>query len=295
MTIDKPELDVLHQLRSSVASLAKLWWGFGVAFGYLAIVAVPFAWLVGGPDYVGPLAAVLLAISGRVCVWKSESYRKDAEWTIRTIELHTGIGLEVDATTLADLKFRYFKRLQRSNDFANDREYYEASGDPSPNLLTKRVRESSWWTGQLAKKASNLVFLMMAVVVFGAALVIIVGGLEVEGDVATSVSSEIFRRAYGLAICVILLLDTLSLGLKYHQLSVAAKESMGKLTALLDEGEDVGVTMLMTTVSDYQAARKEGPLIPDWFKCYHENTLQRVWDETLSISGESDSYRDRNP
>ena len=109
-----------------------------------------------------------------------------------------------------------------------------------------------------------------------------------EGEAATTTGSEIFRRAYGLAVCAIVLLDTLNLGLKYHRLSVAARESMKRLTALLDRVDDVSVPRLMTAVSDYQSARKEGPLIPDWFKRYHERSLQRVWDETLSMKGSRD-------
>lgn len=283
MTISEPDLEGLHQLRSWVFSRAKLWWGFGVAFSYLAIVAVPLAWLVGLQEWAGPLVAVMLAISGRVCIWRSESYREEAEWTIRAIELNRGIGHEVDATKLADLRSKYFRGLQKPDDSVSDGGYYEASGKPSHALLIKMERESAWWTGQLAKKASKMVFIAMGVLALASVSAIALGGLEVEGETATTIASEIFRRAYGLAICTIVLLDTLNLGVKYHRLSVAARESMERLTILLDRVDDVSVAKLMTAVSDYQSARKEGPLVPDWFKRYHERSLQRVWDETLSM------------
>ena len=291
----EPDLEDLHQLRSWVYSRAKLWWGFGVTLGYLAIVAVPVAWLVVGQEYTGPLVAVSLAILGRVCIWKSESHRKDAEWTNRAVEFYRGIGLEVDATKLADLRSKYSRKQRSQSDSVNNDEYYEASGIPSPSLLIEMARESAWWTEQLAKKASKLVFLIMSVLVLGTVLTIAVGGLEVGDETATTILSEIFRRAYWLAIFFMILLDTLSLGLKYNQLGVAAKESMEKLTALLDRVDEQSVPKLMTTVSDYQSARKEGPPIPDWFMRYHANSLQRVWDGTLSMSGESDSRSDRNP
>ena len=284
MTISEPDLEGLHQLRSWVFSQAKLWWGFGVTFSYLAIVAVPIAWLVGWQEWAGPLAAVGLAIFGRACVWRSEAYRKDAEWTIRVIELNRGIGHEVDTAKLADLKSKYFRGLQKHDDSVSDGGYYEASGKPSYSLLIKMERESAWWTEQLAKKASKMVFILMGVVALASVLAIALGGLEVEGETATTIASETFRRGYGLAICAIILLDTFNLGLKYHRLSVAARESMERL----DRVEDVSVPRLMTAVSDYQSARKEGPLIPNWFKRYHERSLQRVWDETLSIKGRRD-------
>ena len=288
MNIIEPDLEGLHQLRSWVFSQAKLWWGFGVAFGYLAIVAVPITWLVGWQEWAGPLAAVVLAISGRACVWRSEGYREDAEWSIRAIELKRGIGHEVDTAKLADLKSKYFRGLEKHDDSVSDGGYFEASGKPSHSLFIKMERESAWWTGQLAKKASKMVFLVMGCVALASVLAIALGGLEVEGETATTIASEIFRRGYGLAICVIVLLDTLNLGRKYYRLSVAAKESMERLTGLLDRADDVSVPRLMIAVSDYQSARKEGPLVPDWFKRYHERSLQRVWDETLSMKGSRD-------
>ena len=288
MTTSEPDLEELHQLRNWVFSKAKLWWGFGVAFGYLAIAAVPFAWLVGWQEWAGPLAAVALTISGRGCVWRSEDYREDAEWTIRTIELSRGIGLEVDTVKLADLKARYFRALEDQDDSVSDGGYYEASGEPSHVLLIKMERESAWWTEQLAKKASKTVFIAMVVVGLASVLAIAFGGLEVEDETATNVTSGIFRRGYGLAICAIVLLDTYNLGRKYNRLSVAARESMQRLTALLDQASEVSAHRLLTAVSDYQSARKEGPLIPNWLKRYHERTLQRVWDKTLSPNGGRD-------
>lgn len=276
-------LDGLHQLRRLVFSRAKLWWGLGVAFGYLAIVAVPFAWLVGRQEWAGPLIAVVLAISGRASVWWSEGYREDAEWTIRTIELNRGIGYGVDAAKLADLRSKYFRALQRHAGSGGHDDYYEASGDPSYALLIKMERESAWWTGQLAKKASKAVFAAMGVVVLGSILAIALGVLEAEGEAATTIASEVLGRGYGLGIFAIVLLDTLNLGLKYHRWGVAAGESMKRLTALLDQVDDICVPRVMSAVSDYQSARKEGPLIPDWFKRYHERSLQSVWDETLSV------------
>ena len=283
MTIKEPDLEGLHQLRSWVFSKAKLWWGFGVTFGHLAIVAVPIAWLVGWQEWVGPLAAVGLAITGRACAWRSEGYRKDAEWTIRAIELNRGMGHQVDTVKLADLRSKYARGLRKHGDSVSDGDYYEVSGRPSDSLLIKMERESAWWTEQLAKRASKIVFILVGVVALASLLAIALGGLEVEGEKATTIASEVFRRGYGLAICAIILLDTLNLGLKYHRLSVAARESMERLTALLDRVGDVSVPSLMTAVSDYQSARKEGPLIPERFKRYHEKSLQRVWDETLSM------------
>ena len=284
MTDSEPNLEGLHQLRSIVFSRAKLWWGFGVVSGYLAVLAVPFAWLVGWQEWAGPLTAVLLAISGRAFVWKSEGYREDAEWTLRTIELNRGIGYEVDAAKLADVRSKYFRALKRDGESVSHDDYYEASGDPSCALLIKMERESAWWTGQLARKASKVAFTAMGLVALASMSAIALGGLEVEGEAATTIASEVFRRGYGLAICAIVLLDTLYLGVKYKRLSVAAGESMEMLTRLLAQDE-VCVSRVMTAVSDYQSARKEGPLIPDRFKRWHKNSLQSVWDETLSAQG----------
>lgn len=282
MTNITPNLERLHQLRSKVFSRAKLWWGCGVTSGYLAIVAVPTAWLIGSKQWIGPLAAVLLAICGRGCMWRSDSLRIDAEWAIRAIELNRGIGYGVDAARLASLKSKYFRWLQKPDDSVRDSTYYEASGEPSWALLIAMERESAWWTEQLARKASKTVFVLMCMVALVSMSVMALGGLEVNGNIATTNSAEILLRGYGLAISLIVLIDIVHLGLKYHRLSVVARESMRTFTELLDQPHDAGKTRLMVAVSDYQSARREGPLIPDWFKCCHEKSLQSVWDETLS-------------
>ena len=274
-------LDGLHQLRTFVFSRAKLWWGSGVAFGYLATLAVPTAWLVGWQGLEGPLTAAVLAIFGRVSVWRSESYREDAEWTLRTIEFNRGIGYEIDAAKLADVRSKYPLGLEKPGGSIGDDDYYEASDDPSYALLIEMIRESSWWTGQLAKKASKIVFIATVFVVLASTFVVVLGGLEADGQAAASFASDVLRRGYGLAICAIVLLDTLNLGMKYRRLSVAAGESTKRLDALLAQGDEC-IVRVMNAVSDYQSARKEGPLIPDRFKRWHEKSLQGVWDSTLS-------------
>ncbi len=280
MTFRDSGLEHLQQLRSWLFSRAKLWWGLGILLGYFAIGAVPTALLFGWQEWGGPLAAVVFAIFGRLLIWLSEGYREDAEWTLRTIEFNRGIGLEIDAAKLANLKSKYLHRLRNHDSSLSDSNYYEAAGDPSPSLLIRMERESAWWTEQLAKKASKMVFIVLTILALTSVLAIAFGALE--GEAGADLTPEVFRRAYGLAICAILLLDTLNLGVKYSKLSVAAQESMGSLSAILKQVDDLSVPALMAAVSEYQSARRQGPLIPDWFKCYHKKTLQRVWDETLS-------------
>ncbi len=282
MTIGGIEMENIHRLRGWVFSQAKLRWGFSVAFGYLAIVAFPVACLIGSQEW-GPLAAAVLAIFGRMCLWWSECYRGDAEWILRAIEFKRGIGHEIDTVKLADLNSKYSRGFKKHVNSVGDDNYYEASGNPSYSLFIKMVIESAWWTEQLAKKASKLVFIVMGVL--AAVSVFVLGVLEVDGETDTTHASEISWRAYGLAICLIVLLDTFNLGVKYRGLSMAARESMESLTGLLDQANDISATpRLMAAVSGYQYVRKEGPLIPDWFKRWHESSLQRVWGETLSMN-----------
>ena len=286
MTTGKRDLVELHQLRNCLFSKAKRLWGFGVVVGYFAIFAVPTArWLVGWQDLPGPAAiAAVLAILGRVWIWRSECYREDAEWTLRAIELNRGIGLEVNTVRLADLKLKYFRHLEKHDNSVRNDDYYEEPGKPSHGLLIKIERESAWWTEQLAKKAWKLIFIAAVVGALALVLTITLGGLEVE-DRESTTTSEFFWKVYTLIICALVLLDTFRLGLKYYRLSVAAKKSMETLTALLDQVDSVSVYRLMSSVADYQCARKEGPLIPNWFHRHQKKSLQRVWNETLSKKG----------
>ena len=264
----------IARLRRRLFTVAKVRWGFGVAFGYLAVIAIPVSVFADWPQWTGPCVAALLSIVGKVLTWYSDSIRRDADWLHKQNELALGLAHSVDETTLAAIQSRYSRhhRSLRSNEL-DEADYYQAKGTPSPSLLVRMLRESSWWTQELARKASWTVGLTLSSIVALSLIAVIV--------VARVENSPVLLTVYALSVCVILATDTAYLAARYRALSAAARESFGALDALNTSGS-VKEGLALTVVADYQMARANGPLVPDWFKRCHEEALQEIWNETLS-------------
>ena len=264
----------LDDLRNCLFSVTKLRWGLGVTLGYLATITVPMATFSKSPEWIGPCVAMALAIVGRFLTWHSESIRSDAEWLHRGNELARGIDRRIDDAAIATIRSKYsrynHKVRSRQSDEAS---YYETSGPPSSRLLLMMLRESAWWTQQLASKAWKTVGVTAGLVAAGSVIVVVM--------VARTTGTPILLAVYAVAVCIILSSDTAYLAAKYRNLCVAAKESFDRLNALRSN-EAAEEAPILAAIADYQISRANGPLIPNWFKKHHEETLQEIWDETLS-------------
>ena len=270
----------MDELRGRLFSVAKRRWGLGVACTYLAIVAVPVAAITGPLDWLGPCIAGALAIAGRWLAWRSDLVRKHAEWLLRANELKRGIGRPSDPKAVADLKAKFpgyaDKKRRRQNDVNR---YYEADGLPCARLLVGMLRESSWWTQQLASKACQWVGVATAVVA-ATSVGVVVG-------VAHSAESSILLTVYAIVICLVLSSESAILATKYWQLSSAAGDAFARLELHLKDGPEDD--LVLTATSDYQMARASGPLIPDWFKERYQWALQGTWDDTLAEKATHDA------
>lgn len=265
----------LDELRSHLFSVAKRRWGFGVACTYLGIVAVPVAVIAGPLGWLGPCIAGALAIAGRWLAWRSDLVRKHAEWLLRANELRRGIGRPSDPKAVADLKAKFSGYADRKPRPRSDVQgYYEADGPPCGRLFVAMLRESSWWTQQLASKACQWAGAATAVVAATSVGVVVA--------VAHSADASVMLTVYAIVICLVLSSESAILATKYWHLSLAAGEVFTRLDSYLkDEPDD---DLALTAASDYQLARASGPLIPYWFKRRYESALQRTWDDILAAT-----------
>ena len=279
--VTRRALDELNGIRGCLFSAAKGRWGFALCCSYLAIVTVPTILCVipSLPRWTGAVVAAFFAIAARLLHWWSDTVRSDAERLHRQNEYARGIGLAVEASTIATIKAKY-SRLEKkwSARQRADAKYYESSGNPSPRLLALMMRESAWWTQQLAAKAANFTLvtatLSTAVSMFLLATVV--------PDLAGS--STPFTL-YALAVCIIVSLDLFYLGFRYIVLSTSAEQAFSQLDALELESDEKSV---IVAAGNYQLARQVGPLIPERLKRWHQRKLQRIWDQTLSRHGTSE-------
>lgn len=271
----RPDLAELDGVRVCLFSVAKARWGLALLCSYLAIVTVPafVLGMSGSPRWLAPAVAAAFAIAARLFQWWSDTARGDAETLHRQSEYARGIGLTVDAATVATIKAKHSflekKWLARQSGEAG---YYELDDDPSPRLLALMLRESAWWTQQLAAKASKFILATATLSTVGSILLLAI----VVPDVPEP--STPFKL-YAFAVCVIVSVDLFYLGVRYQALSSTAKEAFSQLSSLESENDEKKV---IAAAGNYQIARQVGPLIPDWTRRWHRNKLQRIWDRTLS-------------
>lgn len=271
----RPDLAELEAVRGRLFAIAKARWGLALLCSYLAILTVP-AFVLGvsdSPRWLAPVFAAAFAIAARLLHWWSDTVRGDAETLHRQNEYARGIGLAVDAATVATIKARHgFPRKMRQAPKNDAGEYYELEDEPSPRFLALMLRESAWWTQQLATKAGNVIF-RTTVIIGGGSIVWV--AITIPNEPISSTSFML----YALAVCAIVSLDLFSLGVRYQALSSSAEEAFSRLRALEFEENERKV---IVAAGNYQIARQAGPLIPGWIKWWYRDKLQRIWNETLS-------------
>ena len=255
--------------RSVLFTVAKWRWGIGLTVGYLASFIVPLAmWFDFNQKWpeaimASAVMAIMLSIIGKLFMWRSDSIRGTADFLHRANELCTGLGHSIDPAMIADARSRYSRFMQKAQqEETNQIGYYEEYGDPSPHLFVTRLRESAWWTAQLAATAKRGIYT-------GASIALVI-------SLSTIFANSVTERAYGIAVCTIILIDIFYLGFRYGKLEVACNDSFRELNRLKDRC-DLTVQQAVISAANYQIARGTGPLIPDWLWKWRRGQLQAAW------------------
>ena len=272
---DRDQAVALNGWRSVLFKATKRWWGSGIIIGYSAIFIVPIVILFdlkgkwSSAVMVAAAIAIVLSIIGKLFMWRSDSFRGIADKLHRANELCTGLGHSIDPILIADVKSRYpgfMGKAQQEEE--NQIDYYEENGNPSPYLLVKQLRESAWWTTQLAITAKWCIYMGISVALFISLPII----LFVDSTVV---------RAYGLAVCAIILVDILYLGSRFGKLGVDCMGAFQDLDKLKDR-RDLTIEQAVISATNYQIVRGTGPLIPGWLWKWRRSQLQEAW-KPLSI------------
>ena len=259
--MEEAELRRLHQ---ALFDTAKLRWGIGMTIGVLAIIVAPAAFLFDYPRWIGLTTATTMSAIGFGLRWWSEYVRADADKLLTTTDLISA-GFPPDNILVASVRAKYV-RIARKTSQEERREggpYNEATGDPSIELLVIRMRESAWWTAQLAAKARTLICIPGCL----AALAILVSYVAAD---------SISLRTYAMSICVVILLDMLYLGSRYGRLSKGSEMSFSRLSMLLNDAGASEHEALVEAVQ-YHSKRDSSPLVPTWVWCLWRSSLNCAW------------------
>lgn len=253
----------LDRLCQALFNLAKLRWGIGITIGVLAVLVAPTAFLLDFPRWIGLTVAATMSAVGFGLRWWSEYVRGDANKLLTANDL-ASVSHPLDRTLIANICAKYVRLVSKiPREKKEDRPYAEAVGDPSTELLIARLRESAWWTAQLASKVKMLICVPSCL----AALAMLVSFVAAD---------SMSLRTYAMSICAIILLDMAYLGSRYSRLSRGSERSFLRLSAMLD-GARVSEREALIGASQYQLERDSGPLIPSWVWCRWRPSLNAAW------------------
>ena len=255
----------LNGLRSVLFTAAKRWWGIGLIIGYLASLIMPVTIYFDFKEkWLGAIIAILLSIIGKMLRWKSDSIRGSADLLHRANELSTGIGHPVDPTMIANIRSRYHRFIDKAREMEKEQDdYYEERGTPSPRLLLAHLRESAWWTTQLAATAKKVIYTGTFIVLLPVFISIIL-------------ADSMLVRVYVFAISVIILIDMFYLGIRFGKLETDCHDAFKYLNDLVNKSNLTDREAVICATS-YQIVRSTGPLVPDWLRKYRRNQLQAAW------------------
>ena len=265
--IDTTDVQDIDGLRRVLLGAAKLRWGWSVGIGYSAVFVAPIALLFDSERWaVLALAAIVSFVAVALRLW-SEAIRDDTDRIHRAYDILMGLGQPPDPAMIEGIKSRHSREADKVKVLDRPKyPYFDATGKPSANLLVENLRQSAWYTSQLAaaaKRKVNMAAIAASVVPFSFIL-----------------SDSMLMRAYGITICLVVLIDIFQLGSKYGRLSIACNEAFLELRVLRKRGELAERDALLAA-TNYHFVRRMGPLIPEWLWWKQRENLNAGWESLL--------------
>ena len=253
----------IEKLAQVLFGSAKRRWGWALGLGYAAIGVVPVALLLEGEKWLALTSAAVVSLGSAALRWWSEAVRGDADRLHRMHDILVGLGHPLDREVIADVEARYSRLIARKGTVCpSPWPYFDAAGLPSSRLLVVNMRESSWWTAQLADTAKRIVYVAASV-----ATVV---------PVCFVLADSMLVRAYGITICLVVLMDLFHLGVRYGHLSTACIRAFSELGNLAKD-DKLSERQALLAATHYHFVRRGGPLIPQWLWQRRRERLNAVW------------------
>ena len=265
-SVSLTEAKRIEALAQVLFSSAKLRWGWAVWTSYSAVGIVPVAFLLDGEKWPALVAAAVVSLVAAALRWWSEAVRGDADRLHRMHDISVSLGQLPDREVVADVEARR-SRLTASVGTVGPPQsgYFEATDTPSPHLLVVNMRESSWWTAQLADTAKRIVYVTTSVA-------------SVVPFCLLVLADSVLLRAYGITICVVVLMDMFHLGVSYGRLSTACNSAFSEFGALAKD-DALSERHALLAATNYHFIRRGGPLVPDWLWRIRRKKLNTVWEQ----------------
>ena len=152
--------------------------------------------------------------------------------------------------------------------------FFASSETSGARRALDNLRESAWWTQQLA---TLMVWITgVAAVVVG---VIALWSLLVAATVISSATPLVVSNVVTAVIALVFAGNLVRLPFDFSSLSASACESDQKASELIRAGS-VETSDALRLLGDYQLKRAVGPLLPDWAWRLRRKHFNEIWRRT---------------
>lgn len=216
----------------------------------------------------------LLTVMGEFSSYFMDSTRGLAERLHDKLDLRDSFGWEIDNEEVRAILARTPESVRLSAQQTSDELWFENAEQDVVRKALGNLKESSWWTEELSRRASKSLFWISLVV---AILVIL---YLVAVPVYLPQHGQPTGAKVGIAILSLLpSLGMIKLILGYYSLSQSAASIRQEANRLLAEPELVPKTQAMKLWFEYLAKRSSAPMLPSWIYRRDRNELNRLWKE----------------
>jgi hypothetical protein len=279
-------------LRDALFRRCKQFWAAGLIGKAIvfAVGAVVVLYPAHGKAFA--IAALVLGILSEAALSSSDRWKSRAQDWQRKLDFENSLGWRIPNAELVDALARYSGSLEAL--LADPKGSYFASTEPAgPKRALENIRESSWWSMNLAEVMGWCFVVLIAAIIAGCVLLL---NISIESVLPAVVNPETAPKTLEVVSAGVVkivtssLLFILSYGLLrsavgYFRFSAKAEKVKEKAESLLGSGNSDEIQAIKLW-QDYHLARAEAPLIPNWAWRLREKKLNALWRNYMCEASE---------
>jgi hypothetical protein len=247
---------------------SKYWYAAALV-GKLVVSLMGLIYLYSAMSRVTePILAFILYIASELAVWRSEKFRNLAEAALRRLEHSNSFGWKFSGVEYISLLINASAATQTSPE-----PYYASTAAPGATRALDNVLESAWWSQQLSASLRTCCLMVAAIL---ATLAISGLWLGVAGE-PQGVSREVLSVLVSSLLGLLPAADLLRLSRNFGEFGDVSRGVVDHAESL-SHSKDLRDQDVLMLLHEYQVARSNAPLIPEWLWKMKRGTLNKLWD-----------------
>ena len=253
---------------------AKRWWNFLLLTKFILLFCGIIVVLTGFFTQAFLWITLFLIIFGSVAQWFTDRNRERAEALLRMEDFWKGLGWKPSVEELSELLEPMPVRIRKLIGSDIDRMYFSSKSAYSSRKLMENLVESAWFTKHLARYMARYLAIFLALTIL-----VIISVLLFFMRYYSSPAPDLFDKITQVIIAIIVFLVAegwIVLTLNYNQYANNAMQAEYNARKLLNSS-NVNEIEAIRTLQEYQLARAQAPLIPEWLWNRKNKKLNKLW------------------